>query len=282
MYMWHHPPWLSLTPRTARGLACVKSFQIEETHLVVVWVLRDATQSGAALEGSAPLQTTTLLPRAGSNAWRRLQDALGGMLSGDDDVRRGVGRNMAGEDRGVNDVEVIRAVDAGIDINDRVATSAAVASTKLACTNPMVGASRGPVDGILVDVLTCGDAGGGMQPFEVRNVRERTLDILDAADDGLNVVLVLQVGNIRLGDLGVETAGQSHTAAGGGATAQVLADSEDVCRDQSLCSHINFIVRRTAIILVQTGLHTCSVLHLADDVIAAPDFLEEAAMCEQP
>jgi len=74
------------------------------------------------------------------------EDALGRVLGGDDDVARRVRGGNAGEDAGVDDEEVVGAVDPGVEVDDGGAAVAAVVDAHLVGAHPVVGAAVGPVD----------------------------------------------------------------------------------------------------------------------------------------
>lgn len=102
------------------------------TNLVVVRVELGALQPGLAVEDARVLAAAALLVLLGGAQRGPLHDALGGVLGHGDDVRRGVRRDVAGEDGGVDDVDVVRTVDTGVEVDDGIAAVAAVPGAELA------------------------------------------------------------------------------------------------------------------------------------------------------
>lgn len=79
----------------------------------------------------------------------------------------------------------------------------------------------------VLDILASSLVGAGRVPDDTLVASERLLEVLNTSNDGLDVVVVLQVGDGR--DDGVEGAGDGHAAAGDGTTAKVLAHRDGLC-----------------------------------------------------
>ena len=126
--------------------------------LEVVRVQLPAIEAVPAPGVASPLQATALL------VWplglRRLksQDALGGLLGGDDNVGRRVSGHHAREDGGIDNEEVVGAIDLGVKINNGGSVVlATVVGTHLVGADPVVGAAVGPRDDHLDPVSQLSD-----------------------------------------------------------------------------------------------------------------------------
>ena len=75
------------------------------------------------------------------------------MLGHRDDHGRRVASHHTGEDGGVNDVQVVSAVDLEVQVNDGGTAGAAIVGAHLVGTEPMVGATAVGADGILLCML---------------------------------------------------------------------------------------------------------------------------------
>jgi len=88
------------------------------------------------------VQLTTALAVAGHGLDGGHGKDLGrGVLGSDHDVALRVGRRVAGEDGGIDDEEVVGAVDLGVKVNDSGAAVAAVIRADLVGAHPVVGAA---------------------------------------------------------------------------------------------------------------------------------------------
>lgn len=112
--------------------------------LSVVRVERLAEVTRAALHAAVPLKTTALLVRGTGLGRGKGEDQCAGPLGGGDEVGAGVGGNHAGEDGGVDDEQVVSAVDLGVQVDDGGAARATVVLAELVGTDPVVGAAVAP------------------------------------------------------------------------------------------------------------------------------------------
>ena len=76
----------------------------------------------------------------GNGVWES-NDLGRGLFRSDDDQGGGVSRDHSGEDGGVNDEEVVRPVDLGVEIDDGGAAVTAIIGSNLGSSNPVVGAT---------------------------------------------------------------------------------------------------------------------------------------------
>lgn len=103
-----------------------------ETHLVVIGVELHTAETLSALEAAGPFLPAALLVGPCGDCIGEEQDPSSGVLCSDNDVRRWIGGDVAGENGGVDDEEVVRAVDARVEVDDGIAVVTSVLRAELA------------------------------------------------------------------------------------------------------------------------------------------------------
>lgn len=107
--------------------------------LTVPWIrVCTGGTSGTEKTTGIRLASAGLVPSLGNSIWES-EDLGRGLFCCDDNQGGGVSSDHSGEDGGVNDEEVVRSVDLGVEIDHGGSAVTAIVSSNLGRTNPVVG-----------------------------------------------------------------------------------------------------------------------------------------------
>jgi hypothetical protein len=109
--------------------------------LAVPWVGVCASGASGTDVWAGPRLTAARLELGLSHVGGKGEDLGRGLLGCDDDQSRGIRGDHAGEDGGVDNEEVVSAVDSGVEIDDSGAAVTSIISTDLGRADPVVGAT---------------------------------------------------------------------------------------------------------------------------------------------
>ena len=106
---------------------------------------------------------------------------------------RGISGDVAGEDGGIDDEEIVGAIDLGVSVDDGGAASESAVRSHLRGSDPMVRATGCGSKRQRLDVVASSDVGSGDFPDNLGDLGDRLLEVLDAGDDGLEIGFGLEV-----------------------------------------------------------------------------------------
>lgn len=101
-----------------------------------------------------------------------------------------------GEDGGIDDVDVLSAVDLSVSIDDGSAAIQAAVSSDLGGTDPVVGTTGSSGKRQALDIGLDGDVGGGDLEDDLGELGEGSLHVLDGLDDSVKILLGLEIGGL--------------------------------------------------------------------------------------
>lgn len=109
------------------------------SYLPVISIAIRASVRCRACLTACVIQATTLPITSYSGVRRKSQDEIGRMFSSHNNESRRICRRHSRENAGINNEDVVRAIDLGIEVNDRCSANNSAVGPELAGAEPVIG-----------------------------------------------------------------------------------------------------------------------------------------------